>query len=435
MGIMWERKHRRHLKTISIMGLLLLSLVGYSSCATYTNLAKQTAAYPTIDQFFLSHSIPRVTATVPELYYDGKSWSQKALALIESAQDYILIDVFFATVHESTLPVFEALRRKMDEGVRVYCICDGTSYFQSTQETGELVSSAIIMRKLGIPIIHYNPLSGPSFFTLSRLFDREHRKFWIVDGSLVAFGGINVDYDSLLYPEYGGNIDSMVVTRSPDIASLAVETFVETWNTFSVDRLEVKDFPVAETSPPDPLTTAWVFNQGIGDDTTVNVMFTGLFRYAQKEIWLVQSYAFLNDEHLQMIRDARERGVAVHLILSDGHVAERYAAAPLYQVAEVIAMGVDVREYQSDHGGLLHYKMVLVDDTWVMVGSANLNFRSQYLSREFSVIVEDPKTVDTVKRNLQQEILTRSRGISAAEAAGYRTLEYWFLHLLMQIGG
>lgn len=405
-----------------------------SSCTTYARLAEQVAEIPTMEQFFAMHGIPKVDATVPNLYFDGESWNERALELIESAQDYILIGVFFATVHESTMPVFEALRRKMDEGVVVYCICDGTSYFQSTQESGEIVSSAIVMRDFGIPIIHYNPLSGSSFFSLTRLFDREHRKFWVIDGRVIAFGGINVDYDSLLFLEYGGNIDTMAETRSPEMISLLVESFVETWNTFSVDLLSIEDFPIPDEPLIGPVSTAWVFDQRINDDSTVNVMFTGLFSYAQREIWLVQSYAFLNDEHIRMIRDARARGVAVHLILSDGHIAERYAAAPLYRVAELIEMGVDVREYSSVYGGLLHYKMAMVDDERVMLGSTNLNFRSQYLSREFSVIFQDDETVRAVNENLQ-EILGLSRVITAEEASAYRTFEYWYLNMLMQVGG
>ena len=319
--------------TLAAIFLAIIITAGTTiSCMTYTRLSELVPNNPTMAHFFSSHDIPEVVATVPDLYFDGESWSARALELIESAEDYILIGVFFATVHESTMPVFEALRRKMDEGVDVYCICDGTSYFQSTQESGEIVSSAIVMRDLGIPIIHYNPLSGSSFFSLTRLLDREHRKFWIIDGRVIAFGGINVDYDSLLFPQSGGNIDTMAETRSPKMLSLMVKSFIDTWNTFSVDLLDPADFPVPEESLTGPLSTAWVFDQAIGDDTTVNVMFTGLFGYAQREIWLVQSYAFLNNEHIRMIRDARNRGVTVHLILSDGHVADRYAAAPLYRV-------------------------------------------------------------------------------------------------------
>ena len=139
--------------------------------------------------------------------------------------------------------IFDALAERMADGVRVYMIVDSASYYRTYPMDAEPIpASTPLARALGIPLIEYNPIRGRRIFTLLGLLDRDHRKFWVVDGRTVVTGGQNVDYDSLRDVGSGGCVDAMIEYDSPGAAAFLRDSFVRTWNAYSLDRLDPGDF-------------------------------------------------------------------------------------------------------------------------------------------------------------------------------------------------
>jgi phosphatidylserine/phosphatidylglycerophosphate/cardiolipin synthase-like enzyme len=78
--------------------------------------------------------------------------------------------------------------------------------------------------------------------------------------------------------------------------------------------------------------------------------------------------------------------------------------------------------------------MIMADGEMVSIGSANYNFRSQALERDISVIFDDPRSLDIVKKNLE-ELRPYFREVDMDEAERYRGLPYLLYFLLMQVAG
>jgi cardiolipin synthase len=108
---------------------------------------------------------------------------------------------------------------------------------------------------------------------------------------------------------------------------------------------------------------------------------------------------------------ASSRGVRVELVLptrSDSLIM-LWAARSFY--AELVDAGVKIYEYD---GGVLHSKIVTVDDRWCMVGSANMDVRSFRLNFEITALLYD----QDVTRQLSESIARfchRARIISARD--------------------
>jgi phosphatidylserine/phosphatidylglycerophosphate/cardiolipin synthase-like enzyme len=105
-----------------------------------------------------------------------------------------------------------------------------------------------------------------------------------------------------------------------------------------------------------------------------------------------------------------------------------------YGIKDLLKAGAHVYLYESPSGSLLHYKMIMADGEMVSIGSANYNFRSQALERDISVIFDDPRSLDIVKKNLE-ELRPYFREVDMDEAERYRGLPYLLYFLLMQVAG
>jgi cardiolipin synthase A/B len=415
----------------AIAALMAATLL--AGCASYGKLEGYREQYAGSDEFFESRGIPSFQAANPAMYMDGHSWAKRALDLIAGAEDYILVSSFLVTLFPRQEEIFDALAARMADGIRVYMTVDSASYYRTyTMDPRPVPAVVMLARARGIPVIEYNPIRGARIFTLLGLFNRDHRKFWVIDGRIVSAGGQNIDYDSLRDPGDGGLIDAMMVFESAGAAGFLRDSFIHTWNSYSLDRLDPADFPVRDGGPQDfPLL---VFDQGLGDWGQVTDMFDGFFTFARDELWLVQCYTYLTPSLLDKVRFAVDRGVKVNFILSSNHVAIRFLQGSYYGMQDLIDAGASVYLYESPSASLLHYKMILADRSWAAVGSANYNLRSQTTSRELSVMVRDPESVGLVISSLD-DILQHSRPVMRTEAAGYRGMSFFLQNLLMQFWG
>ena len=85
---------------------------------------------------------------------------------------------------------------------------------------------------------------------------------------------------------------------------------------------------------------------------------------------------------------------------------------------ELLRYSVKIYEYEA---GITHGKVALIDEEWLMVGSANLDTRSMRLNFELNALVRDPATAadlaqvlsrdfENSKRVVAEEFARRSRG-------------------------
>ncbi|HOX31100.1 MAG TPA: phosphatidylserine/phosphatidylglycerophosphate/cardiolipin synthase family protein [Spirochaetales bacterium] len=381
------------------------------------------------------------SSPLSRLSMDGREWTERSLELIAGARDYVLVCSFLLTEHPNAELVLAALAEARARGVRVYLLVDSASYYRTYPMSLEPVPAAVgRARELGLPIAEYNPIRGRRIFTLLGLLDRDHRKFWVVDGRVAAVGGQNVDHDSLRYPSEAGCIDAMAEFASPGAVAELRDSFVDTWNAFSSERLEAGSFPVAEGRGPEPAELRLV-DQGLprragaeGGAGRTTAMFDALFARAGSELLLLQCYAFPTPALLERIRQARARGVRVRAVLSAGHVSQRFVSGTYYGIAKLQDAGAEVYLFESPERNLLHMKMIMADGEMAAIGSANYNFRSQALSREASVVFSDPASLELVAARLR-ELEPWFRPVGREEAEGYRTVGNLLAFLLMQVAG
>ncbi len=412
-----------------VIGSLLIS------CSTVNTLSMISEQHPSLAAYLSEKDIPTAAYRDPQFYYDGSTWSDRAVELIDGAERSILIDSFLIGEHVQTHRIIDAMERAVGRGVQVYLIFDSASYYRVDRFTGRGVPVPLQrIRDAGILITEYNPVRASRIYRLAGLFDRDHRKYWIIDQKTVVVGGMNIDADSLADPSRQGSIDGMTEICSPEAAALLTDAFISTWNAFSLEQLTTNAFSLEASVLEEDAGTMWVFNQGPFPQEPIAVMYDGLFTYAQRSVWMMQSYMILTPSLLSRISQAVDRGVSVHIILSANHISERFVKATYYGIRDLLDAGASVYIYESPTGSLLHKKLVVADDHLLSVGSANYNLRSQRLSREISLLFDDEQAVADMQQFID-EIRASSRPVTMEEAREYRSVSFYLSYLIMQLGG
>ncbi|PKL14174.1 MAG: hypothetical protein CVV52_02910 [Spirochaetae bacterium HGW-Spirochaetae-8] len=382
--------------------------------------------------------LPQVLVNHPEVYYDGASWSKRAVELIGEAQESVVAIVFLGSWSPQTAPIYEALIAKAREGLPVYVVIDASSSFEYTASSLKM-KSLQLLREHGVRFLEYNPLTAQRMFMLPKLLLREHRKFLVVDGKTVALGGMNFNYASLqdsTHPE--GQRDSMYVFESPQLGALLVEGFVDFWNDNSWEYLEpgVLSRTAASEVAAGGMLNAWVADQVAGEDEIAK-MFTAMFDAARDEVLLLPMMPFLSSEMKESVRDAIRRGVVVRMLLPyDMRDANREPVE--YAALDLLDLGIELYRERKPADGvkipLLHEKLMVVDNEYAVIGSANYNLRSMRLANEISLVVESEEFVTQLRKHFD-ELMHGAQLVTREEALSWRNLETIPTYLYLYIGG
>jgi len=313
--------------------------------------------------------------------------------LIDSAEDYVLMSTFMASNCDGLEDLYDAIVRKAQEGVRIYFISDGVSTYDMTVSRFHLMP-VYFLRDAGVHYIEYSPVSVLRAIAPQTLWVRDHRKLVVVDGKKAVIGGMNMNYISLGSDDpIDLQRDSMYVFDSGNLAAALTDEFVILWNEASVEKIKRSDFKVYEDDPneKDLSLKGYVFNQGPGTETDMSKMYSALINSAKDEIFLSPYLALLDDEMLSALKRAEDRGVRVRMYIPFDP-RDYVQRATFYDYHKLVEAGFEVNyEYTGGETGkgLLHQKLMVVDDRYAVIGSANFNYRSMCLSYEIALCIDD----------------------------------------------
>jgi cardiolipin synthase len=142
------------------------------------------------------------------------------------------------------------------------------------------------------------------------------------------------------------------------------------------------------------------------DDHPLRLFLAQTFLSARHRLYIETPY-FVPDEMLrQAVIDRARAGVDVRLLLPDEHTDAKLIRRTSHRYyAELMAAGVHIYEYQAT---MMHSKHVVVDGTWSVVGSANMDIRSHELNQENVVGILDPGFAGQVEAAFRRDLAQSS---------------------------
>jgi cardiolipin synthase len=202
---------------------------------------------------------------------------------------------------------------------------------------------------------------------------------------------MNLNYISNRSSLDDGQRDSMFCFESESAAAALLEDFVDFWNTYSWDEVSLSDFYVPEEPQVEDSYQAWVINQFNGDKPIASV-FGSILYSAKEEVLILPLLPMENADTRKAIADAVDRGVEVEMILPNDPRESVYRGAH-YSVAFLMETGMKIypEPNTKERKNLLHEKTIIVDGEYVLIGSANFNYRSLVLSNEVGIMIHSPE--------------------------------------------
>ena len=225
---------------------------------------------------------------------------------------------------------------------------------------------------------------------------RNHRKILVVDGRNGFTGGMNIRCGNVLgdNPEHPVQ-DLHFRVQGPVVAELQ-KAFAQDWKFTNGEELS------GQIWFPELPVTGNAVARGISDGPDedydkLRLVILGALSCAKRSIRIASPY-FLPDEELGLaLRVAALKGIEVEIFQPEVNNLRMVKWAATAHYEELLGGGCTIWYTLSPFD---HTKIMLVDDMWVLLGSANWDPRSLQLNFEFNVEVYDSSLAERVNRIL-----------------------------------
>lgn len=346
------------------------------------------------------------------VYTNGTDKFNALLADISQAKTSIDVEYFiFANDSIGQLTIghlLDAARR----GVKVRLVIDG--YKDHERGYGYDGPRLDSLRRQGINVQIFDPWRRPYLCHVLR----DHRKIVVIDQKIGYIGGLNVaDYYINGDPEvYGGWRDTHIRITGEAVEGL-ISYFDNAWNisVHGTDYERRLHAAAADVVVPDSDLRAAGSRKVVYFERsrvskqkkaeTRNAIIAA-FNTAQDTLRIVSPYFLPTHTVRKALVNAINRGVKVQILFSCEGDNALLTAGNQHFSKRLLRHGAEVFLYR---GAFHHSKIMMVDGSHSMVGSANLNSRSLKWDYEASCFVFDPEVTACLNAIFEQDCLNSDK--------------------------
>lgn len=290
-----------------------------------------------------------------------------------------------------------ALADAAHRGVTVMVILDAVGAAQMRSDLIERLQQA------GAQVEWFRPKST---WRLWRVSHRTHRKLLVVDHEIGFTGGVGIAHEWEGDGKTPGNWrDTHFRIEGPAVEGLwsaFVGAWMETVHNLPLGWNELGPTPPKRHGHPGNTYLQVVRGTASVGWSDISTAIHAALSLAERRIRIQTAY-FLPDEDLQnLLIDKVGAGISVEIILPGPHQDQQLVAlANDERLVNLIEAGAKIYTYQPS---MMHAKILLVDDSLAIVGSANFNYRSLRKDDELLVTASDRELVDELSRDFDQDL-------------------------------
>ncbi|KAA1172400.1 cardiolipin synthase [Marinobacter salinexigens] len=325
------------------------------------------------------------------LLRDGAATFEALFEAMEDARHYILLEFYIIRSDRVGQRIKSILERKLAQGVEVWFLYDDIGSVWLPRTYLDQLSAA------GARVASFG--NGNIRRRRFQINFRNHRKLLVCDGKVGFVGGIN------LGDEYLGTFidqepwrDTHCRIEGPAVTGLQL-AWLEDWN-WASDQQPQLDWTSADIPPGKD--EVLVLPTGPADDwETCTLFFLNCINNARTRLWIASPYFVPDLQVLNALQLAAMRGVDVRILIpekSDNRLIRLAAYSYLVQACKA---GIQIYRYQP---GFMHQKVILVDDRYSAVGTANLDNRSMRLNFEITAVTTASHFLSSVEAMLKEDL-------------------------------
>lgn len=324
--------------------------------------------------------------------HNGEQAFPAMLKAIASARESVYLASYIFDTDDTGQAFVEALKQAADRGLDVRVLVDGLGERYSFPVARRLFKGSAVAIGRFLP----PALSGRGLhFNL-----RNHRKLLIIDKWRGFTGGMNISDRHLAATSSRCQaIDVQFSIEGPAVGQM-LEAFMEDWH------FATGDVPPPISYPP-PLPAGTAFCRGISagpneDFEKLRWIILGAIGCARHRLRIMTPYFIPDRTLVAALNAAALRGVEVDILLPAKNNLPYVAWASRAYFSELLEHGCRIY-YQPPP--FVHSKLLLVDDQYALVGSANLDPRSLRLNFEFNLEIFDTTLVAALTEHVDSVCL------------------------------
>ena len=336
---------------------------------------------------------PVYADTVATYFNGGEAMFDEMLRQLETAEKYIFLEYFIVDEGLMWGRILEVLARKAAQGVDVRVMYDGTCEFSTLPR-----DYPSRLEALGIQCKVFSPVTP---FVSTHYNYRDHRKILVIDGRVGFTGGVNLADEYINHIEkYGRWKDSALMLEGEGVRSMTA-LFLQMWCILC--QPEFEQF-LSDPIPAAANAKGFVVPYGdcpLDGERVGEMVYMDMLNRARKYVHIITPYLILDDDMVTALTYAAKRGVDTVIVMP--HIPDKKYAFMLAHsyYPELMEAGVKIYEYLP---GFIHSKTFVSDDEKAVVGSINMDFRSQYLNFECAVYIYKNPVVGDIRADFDETL-------------------------------
>lgn len=372
---------------------------------------------------------------------------QARVDIVQEAKKEILVEYYSVWNDNQAIGGMALLIDAAKKGIKVRVILDALSTTVPKKTFAALLALANDNEvSQNLEIREYNPLS----INLFKATHRDHSKMLITDGETLITGGRNIG-DKYFGVNRRRNFSDLDLMAKGNVANLARENFLTTWNSPAVKTLKLGNYSperlranhcetfvndenceikrvsslkkfneekarilkvkndvmtyhegdlVVPYSGNDWFKDAYVINDvkfmSHGAENLVtketaylNEDLLSAVANAKEDVNIISPYLMPTPNLMKVFKDLRSRNVKIRIITNSMNSTDNLFAQAGYREMkqELIALGLEIYEYNGPD--TIHAKTAVIDNRVVLIGTYNIDPRSAFINREIGVIIND----------------------------------------------
>lgn len=311
-----------------------------------------------------------------DIFIDGASKFEALKADLRAAERSINLQYYIFEDDNIGHEIRDILIERSRAGVEVRVIYDHVGSFS--------VRNAFFkqMQREGIKAYPFFKVSFPQLGT--RINWRNHRKICVIDDRIGYIGGMNIADRYIDGGRFDVWRDTHLRVEGPVVKALKF-SFAVDWNFMGQPLIDDGDVHATYCPAPEHKAGMQLLTSGPTSQwSNIAFMFHKAIVDAKRRVYIETPYFLPTEGLLKALQTAALSHVDVRILIPRKSDSRMLTYASASYIAESLKAGIKIYFYEP---GMLHSKIMIVDDEFSSVGSTNFDFRSFEHNFESNVFI------------------------------------------------
>ncbi|MDE6484897.1 MAG: cardiolipin synthase [Duncaniella sp.] len=335
-----------------------------------------------------------------EVYNDGESFFNALVADLRAARECINMQYYIFADDNIGTTIADILIEKAREGLKVRLLYDYVGCIDVPSKFFERMAEA------GVEV---EPFFKPAFPRLAGTLNwRNHRKGVMIDNVIGYIGGMNVADRYINGGEsFGTWRDTSLKFTGSAVAGFQYHFAVD-WNFMGRGLIDYTTEEAPEAWEGAVAGVGVQFITGGPTDRYSGIALTYFKAIAQakKRVYIQTPYFLPNTAMLNALLTASLSGVDVRVMLPRMTDSKLLAYASRSYMSECMGAGIKFYLYEP---GMLHCKVLVVDDEFSTIGTTNFDYRSMETNFEENVMMYSREMNRSITRRFEEDMRLSKR--------------------------